>query len=176
MVREISAEITANHSTFTTEEVETLFTAETGYSCPKIGCRAAVFNAAGEILMVEELSEDRKWTFPGGFCDVGDSPRQAVEREVWEETGYRVRATKLIAVHNRNHLPDVPPRFIEIYVLLFLCELIGGEATSSIETGHSAFFARTELPKHRSFKRTHPVLIDLAFAHYDDPHLPAAFN
>ncbi|MGB1250561.1 MAG: NUDIX hydrolase [Candidatus Promineifilaceae bacterium] len=175
-VRRISAEITAHHTDFSAEKIDTLFAKEVGYPCPKIGCRAAVFNDKGEVLMVEELAENKKWTFPGGFCDIGDGPRAAIEREVWEETGYVVRATKLIAIHNRNHLPDVPPRFNELYNMLFLCELVGGEAKTSIETGRSAFYTQDTIPANTSFRRTHPVLRELAFAHYADPSLPTEFN
>ena len=159
-VQRISAEIVATHTEFSAETVETLFSAEQGYPCPKVGCRAVVFNDNNEVLMVEELSENSNWTFPGGFCDIGDTPSQAVEREVWEETGYIVRATKLLAVHNRNSLPNVPPHFNEIYNLLFYCELIGGEPKTSVETGRSTFYARDAIPANTSFRRTHPKLIE----------------
>jgi len=35
--------------------------------------------------------------FQGGWAEVGESPSEAVEREVFEESGYRVRAVRLLA-------------------------------------------------------------------------------
>jgi len=37
---------------------------------------------------------------PGGWADVGDTPSEAAEREVWEEAGFRVKAKKVIGVYD----------------------------------------------------------------------------
>ena len=42
----------------------------------------------GQILMVEHTESGRTyWTLPGGGIEAGETPEQAVLREVWEETG-----------------------------------------------------------------------------------------
>ena len=49
--------------------------------------------------LLERLSEwgvRRLYGFPG------ESPAEATEREVWEEAGYRVRATRLLALYDRS--------------------------------------------------------------------------
>ena len=69
------------------------------------------------------------WTLPGGFADVGDSPSIAVEREVHEESGFTVKATKLVALFDRNRHPH-PPFGYHLWKAFFLCELQGGEATA----------------------------------------------
>ena len=40
------------------------------------------------VLLVRERS-DGKWTLPGGWVDINDSPSGAVVREIREESGYR---------------------------------------------------------------------------------------
>ncbi len=117
---------------------------EYGYATPKVEVRGAVF-ADARVLLVRERSDGR-WTLPGGWVDVNDSPAQAVEREILEESGYRARAVKLAALLDKNRHPH-PPSVHHIYKLLFLCELLGGSATVSQETDAVDFFALDALPE-----------------------------
>ena len=77
-----------------------LLTHDDGYITPKVDVRGAVFRE-GKVLLVQEAS-DSMWSLPGGWADVGDTPSQAVEREIREESGYQARAVKLMAVDDRN--------------------------------------------------------------------------
>jgi ADP-ribose pyrophosphatase YjhB (NUDIX family) len=117
---------------------------EYGYATPKVEVRGAVF-ADGRVLLVRERSDGR-WTLPGGWVDVNDSPAQAVEREILEESGYRARAVKLAALLDKNRHPH-PPSVHHIYKVLFLCELLGGSAAVSQETDAVDFFALDALPQ-----------------------------
>jgi ADP-ribose pyrophosphatase YjhB (NUDIX family) len=117
---------------------------ELGYATPKVEVRGAVF-AEGRVLLVRERSDGR-WTLPGGWVDVNDSPAHAVEREILEESGYRARAVKLAALFDKNRHPH-PPSVHHIYKLMFLCELLGGSATVSQETDAVDFFALDALPE-----------------------------
>ncbi len=171
-VRRIAAEIVAAHSNMSSEETEVIFEQEKGYATPKIDVRGVVFQD-DKILLVKEL-KDGKWTLPGGWCDVGETPSRATEREVYEESGYRVRATKLLAVYDRN-LHDHPPTLMHIYKLFFLCELLGGEATTSIETGGAEFFAQDTLPP-LSTGRTTESELHRFFEHLRHPEWPTDFD
>jgi hypothetical protein len=96
-LRRLAARIMADHTSADVTRIEALFDAETGYPTPKLGVRGAVFDAAGRILMVREVADANRWTLPGGWADMNQTPAQSVVREVWEESGYHARAVKLAA-------------------------------------------------------------------------------
>ena len=171
-VRETAVEIVARFTETPEERVRELFAGEKGYATPKIDLRAVVFRDE-RILLVKER-RDMLWTLPGGWADVGDPPSEGVEREVREESGYLVRAVKLLAVLDRNRHPH-PPHPQHIYKLFFLCELLGGEAAESIETAGVGFFADDELPP-LSLPRTLPQQIDRFYEHLRNPDLPTDFD
>jgi Hydrolase of X-linked nucleoside diphosphate N terminal/NUDIX domain len=101
-VLSLSAEIMAAGSGEPLERVEELFATETGYLTPKIDVRGAVFQG-DRILLVRENVDAGKWTLPGGWGDVNNTPSENVEREVREETGLRVKARKLAAVYDAQN-------------------------------------------------------------------------
>lgn len=126
------------------EVVRSVYLPEKGYPTPKIDVRAGVFRD-GRILLVRETADGR-WTLPGGWGDEHESPKQSIEREVREESGYEVEARRLVAVKDRHLHPYTPKRLERIYKLFFLCELTGGEAGTSLETDGVDFFALDDLP------------------------------
>src|SRR5581483_7925703 len=96
-IQRVAAQMMAEGAGADLAEIEKIFAAERGYATPKVGVRAAVFREDGGILMVREMTDGR-WALPGGWADVNQSPRESIEREVREETGFEVRARKLAAV------------------------------------------------------------------------------
>ncbi len=62
---------------------------------PKVNVRGVVFDG-DSVLLVKERSDGR-WTLPGGWVDVNESPSESVVREVREESGYQTVALKLLA-------------------------------------------------------------------------------
>lgn len=166
-VRQVAAEMAAHPGD--AGPIDRVFAGYQGYATPLLICRAAVFNEEEQILMVREVADDN-WTLPGGWIDVGESPREAAEREVWEETGYRVKVEKLAAVYDKlRH--EHPPAPHHAYLLFFLCELMGGEASPSIETSEVAWFGRNELPM-LSVGRATAAQIDRMFVHRAQADLP----
>ena len=57
-----------------------------------------VRDAEAGILLVRQR-DDGIWSTAGGSVDPGETPANAVVREVWEETGLLVRPTRLIGVY-----------------------------------------------------------------------------
>lgn len=172
-VRSIAAEMLADPNELDSSMVEGLFVSQSGHATPKVDVRGAVFRE-DSILLVEEAA-DLGWSLPGGWVDVGESPGEAVEREVLEESGYRTKATKLIALLDRDrHAPQ--PHIWHIWKAMFLCELVDGEqAALGSETVAARFFARDELPGLR-YSRASEWHIDRCFAHHAELELPAEFD
>lgn len=86
-----------------------------------------VRNAAGDILLAQRMPPKRwagHWEFPGGKLEAGESSREALDRELEEELGIRVReARRLIEIH--HDYPDLPVRLDTWEVTAF-----DGEPTS----------------------------------------------
>jgi ADP-ribose pyrophosphatase YjhB (NUDIX family) len=144
-VRRIAAEIVAS-SGATANHIDILFSEEFGYATPKLDIRAVVLDEEEAILLVRE-KEDGLWTLPGGWVDVGESPSESVEREVKEESGFDVRAVRLLALWDRDKHPH-PPTPFHVYKLVFRCELLGGDPlTTSTETEGVGFFPKDALPE-----------------------------
>lgn len=170
-IRELAAEITQHHTGLALPEILENFSLQPGYATVKVDVRGAVLRD-GKLLMVQDFS-DQRWCMPGGWADVGDSPAAMVEREVWEESGFEVKARKLLAVLDANQRE--PLHFHHSYKLLFLCELIGGEASISEETLAVEFFPLEALPEF-SPMRTNTRHITLLQAHLKDPQRPTDFD
>lgn len=171
-IREVAAEMLAAGCENGLEKIADLLNGESGYTTPKVDTRGVVFRD-GKILLVKELS-DGGWTLPGGWADAGEPPSKAVEREVFEEAGYLVKAVKLAAVFDRS-LHGHPPHLYSIYKLFFLCDLLGGEAATSIETGGAEFFAQDAIPP-LSISRTSMDEIQRMFVHYRERENATEFD
>jgi ADP-ribose pyrophosphatase YjhB (NUDIX family) len=96
-------------------------------------------------LLVRERADGR-WSLPGGWADVGWSPAAMVEREVAEESGFQVRARRLLALWDRSrHNPGPFPH--SVYKVAVACDLLGGTARPSIETLDAGWFPPGALPE-----------------------------
>ncbi len=91
-----------------------------------------------EVLLVHRHSP-RAWELPGGMPEVGESIRDAVIREVLEETGLRVEPIRQVATFRRTGFrPHISP--------VFRCEVIGGTPTPNLESVAVGFHAVDRLP------------------------------
>ena len=171
----LAARILAAHSEAEASRIEALFAAETGYATPKVGVRGAVFDADGRILMVRETADDGRWSLPGGWAEVNQTPAESVAREVWEESGYRARPVKLAAVWDRARQRH-PPALFSVVRMFFICALEGGEARTSQETSEIGWFGQDSIPADLSLGRNLPHHIARMFAHWHNPTLPTEFE
>jgi ADP-ribose pyrophosphatase YjhB (NUDIX family) len=173
-IRHIAAAIIAAGSDQPLDTVIDLLKNEPGPNTPKVDVRGVVFRDDA-ILMVRETLDNNRWTLPGGWADVNETPAQAVAREVWEESGFRTRAVKLLALYDKQR-HDHPPGLIYVYKVFFLCEITGGEAQGSIETSEVAFFREADLPDDLSRGRISRRQLHRFFEHRRNPHLPTDFD
>jgi ADP-ribose pyrophosphatase YjhB (NUDIX family) len=143
-ILQISVEIFAEYSGQSPSLIQRLFEDQSGYATPKVDVRGVVFRS-GKLLFVRERT-DGLWTLPGGWADVNDSPSEAVEREILEESGFQTKAESMLAVFDRAKHPHEPPFPFHVYKLFFLCGLEGGEARTTFETSGVDFFGENEIP------------------------------
>jgi ADP-ribose pyrophosphatase YjhB (NUDIX family) len=170
-LQEITAEIIQSQSTVSKETALDSFSMQAGYITPKVDVRGAVVHD-GKILLIQERA-DGNWAMPGGWADLGNPPASVAEREVWEESGFRVKAEKVVAVIDANRIE--PMEFYHAYKLIFLCRLLDGAPRTSYETLAVDFFDPDHLPP-LSFYRTNENMLKEVFAHIADPDRPTAFD
>lgn len=175
IVQQIAAEIMAiNSSDMSSTEIVDLFRKDIGYATPKVGVRAAVFSES-RLLLVRERNGGT-WSLPGGWADIGLSPSAAVVREVREESGYDVKVKKLAAVYDQDQKRHGhPPMPFHIYTLIFLCDIVGGSAGTSVETDAVSFFAEACIPE-LSLPRVTNRQITHLFEHHRHPEWPTSFD
>ncbi len=82
-----------------------------------------------KVLLAQRGKEPNKgrWTIPGGAIELGETARQAVEREVREECGLTVRALDVIEALDIIQRDDSGALRFHYVVLDFLCEYVSGE-------------------------------------------------
>ena len=172
-ISEIAAEIMASSGEVEKGTLIRLFEREEGYATPKVDVRGVVFRNE-QILLVREVA-DGGWTLPGGWADVNESPSESVVREVREESGYETQPVKLLAVYDRSKHGHEPAFPFHVYKLFILCDVIGGEAVTSLETSGVGFFDADELPE-LSHSRVTAEQIRRFFAHQRHPEWPTDFD
>jgi ADP-ribose pyrophosphatase YjhB (NUDIX family) len=171
-IGQLAAQLIAQQTDAPVGEILKAWHADDGYVTPKVDVRGALFRD-NKVLLVRERS-DSKWTLPGGWADVNDTPSQAVLKEIEQESGFTARVIKLAAAYDRktrNH----PPSVFYIWKLFFLCEITGGEARISNETDAVEFFPVDALPE-LSTGRAVVWQIERMYAHHLDRSLPTEFD
>jgi ADP-ribose pyrophosphatase YjhB (NUDIX family) len=171
-ISNIAAEIVAHYGDADLSVVHDLFASQSGYATPKIDCRGVIFQDE-KLLLVRELA-DGGWTLPGGWVDVGESLSKAVEREVREESGYLVKASRLLAVYDRNQHGH-PPYLFHSYKIFVQCEVVGKTEADPTETEKPTFYAEDDFPP-LSLLRTTPEEISRMFTLFRQPDKPAEFD
>ncbi|MCX4031836.1 NUDIX hydrolase [Aeromonas caviae] len=150
-LRAATVTLIASQSELAPDAIGDWIALDSGYPTPKLDVRAFIQNDAGHVLLVQERS-DGCWTLPGGWCDIGDSPADAVVSEVSEETGLVCRAVQLLALFDKLKHPH-PPQLPHAHKAFFLCEVTGGALlTDTDETKGAGYFpidALPELSRHR---------------------------
>lgn len=98
-----------------------------------------------------------EWSIPGGLLELGETTRQAAQREALEETGLVVRATELLGVFDRI-VPEAE-RTLYHYVLIdFLCERVAGELRAAGDAADARWFTRQEVAALDLAKDTREVI------------------
>jgi len=144
-IKQITLELMAELSNTTIKKLTASFLPVTEYPTVKVDVRGFVLNERNEILLAKE-SVDGKWTIPGGWADIGDTPSEAVLKEIKEETGFDAEIIRLLAIYDKRCHPHPPEQFY-IYKLMFFCKITGGELSHGFDMQGADFFAMNALPE-----------------------------
>ncbi len=103
-----------------------------------VGAVAVIHNERGELLLFKHSYRHAKpWGLPGGWVNAGESPAQAIVREVEEESGASVDVLRLLVAcesPRRNHL-----------TVVFLCSQPAGEFVPCAEVTDFRYVPLTEV-------------------------------
>lgn len=155
------------------EKLTQLFASETGYQTPKVDVRAVLFRGQEEVLLVQEKIDGNRWALPGGWADVGYTPFEVAVKEAHEETGFEVRAVRLLALLDKKCHPH-PPQPWYIYKAFVLCEIVGGTLLASTPETTGARWVREEeiSTLALSVDRNTASQLHTLFEFARNPHLP----
>lgn len=170
-IRDLSAEIMADYSGMPVNIVKDLFCNEVGYQTPKLDTRAAIFKD-DKILLVKE--RNGAWSLPGGWVDVLETVKSNAEKEVREEAGLEVKATRIIALHDKNK-HNTKPFAYNVLKVFVECEVVCGSFRENIETVESRYFSKDELPELAEEKNTAEQVL-MCFAAHNNPDWKVGFD
>lgn len=105
-----------------------------------VGVTGVVFNARGEILLLEHVFRGRyPWGLPGGWVGRHERPQDALRRELMEEVGLFIRVGPPLLVD----LDDLPGHL----ETAFLCEIEGEVGSLSNEILAARWVSPDALPE-----------------------------
>lgn len=122
------------------------------YPTVNVSVRTIVTNSENQVLMVKEASENL-WSFPGGWCDVFESPQENAKKEVYQESGYEVKIERLLAVFFRDNYKPPIKSLVSEYCIYFHAKLIKQVKSHNHEILEVGFFDIDDLPP-LSFKNS----------------------
>lgn len=95
-----------------------------------VGVGGLVVNSKHEVLLIQEnrskgTGADKPWKLPGGLVDSGESIKEAVQREVLEETGVKAEFQGMLAMREQMDYKYGAADFYIVCVMSPVDETIG---------------------------------------------------
>jgi ADP-ribose pyrophosphatase len=118
---------------------------------------AVVFHRK-KVLMVRRGQDpgEGSWAIPGGSVELGETLQQAAEREIWEETGIRIKAREPVLTFDVIE-KDERNRIRYHYVIVDVAaDYIDGEPLAGDDAAEARWISRDEarrLPLNESSRR-----------------------
>ena len=107
---------------------------------PTLGVFAAILDEGHRILCVRMNYATQAWTTPGGRVERGESPIDALMREVLEESGLEVVVEELVGVYSKPYRDDI--------VLFFRARVVAQHPWEpNGEIAELGYFGRADLPE-----------------------------
>lgn len=159
-LRSLLSEMLNQASDLDSEEVAEVLKPTSAYATPLMDVRAWIVEDE-KICLVRGQGED-SWALPGGFGEVGYSPTENILKEIEEETGFKAKVERLLAVFDTNRFQLQSKQYTKF---VFGCKLLDGQFQENQETADLQFFAIDQLPN-LSEKRITKEQIELLWQVY----------
>lgn len=146
-VQDLAIELLALATGEATKDFEPLRATVLSHPTPFVGGDGAVVDHQGRMLLIRR-ADNQLWAMPGGALEAGETPAEGVQREVFEETGVRCEALKLVGVFDSRR-SNSPSRH-HLYHIVFLCRPVDtenfGQGTHREEVIDVKWFGEQEIP------------------------------
>ena len=103
-----------------------------------VGVTGIIFNDKKEILLFKHTYRSHAWALPGGYLKSGEHPREALEREIKEESGFVISVDDPLKTRTDRDSARLDICYTGI--------LIGGDFTPTHEVSEYGFFTQDKLP------------------------------
>jgi len=130
-----------------------------------IGVTGVIFNEKYEILLVKHSYRRVPWSLPGGYLQANEHPKKGLEREIYEETNFKVHVEKILMTKHDKETPRIDMCYVGIYSK--------GKFKPSDEVIDFGFFATDKLPKliDDQYKQ-----IEIGYKRYNELHKQSLFR
>lgn len=116
-----------------------------------IGVTGVIFNSQNKVLVFKHTYRKTAWSLPGGYMNGKEHPKEALEREILEESGLTVSIDWRMKVRTDRETARLDISYIGTF--------IGGTFTPSPEVVEAQFCSLEDLPP---IRRDQLFLIDKA--------------
>jgi len=140
-LRQILSSVLQDQTELDQEELTAILKPTASYATPLMDVRAWIVQDQ-KICLVRGQGEDT-WALPGGFGEVGYSPKENIRKEVQEETGFSAEVGSLLAVFDTNRFQLQNKQYAKF---VFDCQLLDGHFQENQEIAELEFFNIKNLP------------------------------
>lgn len=144
-LQEISFQLLQQISGQPIELLKKLFPTAKDYPTAKVDIRVFALSPDHKILLVKETT-DGKWSLPGGWADIGYSPKEVAVKECKEETGLDVVPKRLLAVFDKKFYAH-PPEPFYVYKMVIHCEAVSSVSNKGFDIADVQYFSIDNLPE-----------------------------
>jgi len=120
-----------------------------------VGVTGIILNDNKEILLFKHTYRSHSWSLPGGYLKAGEHPREGLEREIKEESGFIVSVDESLKVRTDRETARLD--------LCYVGVLIGGDFKATHEVSEYGFFTQDKLPL---LRKNQLFLIDEVLSSY----------